>query len=212
MSALSIFKPTQPEEKPLSAEALLGAATKKAKSNSHLIYNGPDIEAAARWLTLGRQAEEIEREIGLLRDAILSVITPWHEEACARRRAHESTVEIHTPAGTVRISFQHRYGKLPLDRQDALQAVAGADFERFFKKSVSLKVKKEISEDPVRLEQMVITLAQTMGPENFAMVFEVEQSWSPTKVFTETSCQLPPEARTALQAAGLKQVIAMAAK
>jgi len=210
MSALSIFKP--PQEKPLSAADLLGAATKKAKSNNHLIYNGPEIEDAARWLVLGRQGDEIEREKALARDAILSVVTLWHEEQCAKRRTHESTVEINTPSGIVRISFQHRYGKLLLDRQSALQAAAGADFERFFKKSVSLKVKKEIAEDPERLNEMVLKLAQAMGPENFAVLFEVEQSWMPTKVFTETSCQLPAEARTALQAAGLKQVIAMAAK
>jgi hypothetical protein len=67
MSALAIFKPEQAA--PLSVEALLGSATKKsAKSNNHLIYNGKDTEAAAKWLGLGRQAEEIERELALLRD------------------------------------------------------------------------------------------------------------------------------------------------
>ena len=214
MSALSVFRPAKPEEPaPLSAEALLGAATKKpTKSNSHLLYNGADTQAAARWITLGKQAEEIERELALLRDTILGLIVPWHEETCARRRAHESTVEITTPAGTMRVTFQHRYTKLPLDREPALRTAVNDEFERFFKRSVSLKVKKEVSEDPTRLEQMVLTLAKSIGPENFAALFEVEQSWAPTKAFTETSCQLPPETRAALHAAGLKQVVALAAK
>lgn len=43
-------------------------------------------------------------------------------------------------------------------------------------------------------------------------MFEVEQSIAPTKAYTETSCQLPPETRAALTAAGIKQVVAMAAK
>ena len=215
MSALTVFKPAEPQEKtePLSAAALLGAATKKpTKGTSHLAYSGTGTEAAARWLVLGRQAEEIERELGLLRDAILGVVTPWHEETCARRRAHESTVEIATPSGTLRVSFQHRYAKLPLDREAGLRAAVNDDFDRFFKRSVSLKVKKEVAEDPARLEQMVLALAQSIGAENFAALFEVEQSLTPTKAFTETSCQLPSETRAALTAAGVKQVVAMAAK
>src|SRR2546423_9390723 len=165
MSALSVFKPEEPREKaePLSAAALLGAATKTpTKGTSHLSYTGPAAEPAARWLVLGHQAEEIEREMGLLRDAILDAVAPWHEETCARRRAHESTVEIATPSGTVRVSFQHRYTKLPLDREAALRQAVNGDYERFFKRSVSLKVKKEVAEDPARLEQMVLTLAKSM--------------------------------------------------
>ena len=215
MSALSVFKPAEPQEKaePLSAAALLGAATKKpTKDTSHLTYTGPAAEPAARWLLLGRQAEEIEREIALLRDAILGVVAPWHEETCARRRAHESTVEIATPSGTVRVSFQHRYAKLPLDREAALRTAVNDDFERYFKRSVSLKDKKEVAEDPARLEQMVLALAETLGAENFAALFDVEQSLAPTKTFTESSCQLPSETRAALAAAGVKQVVTMAAK
>jgi hypothetical protein len=167
---------------------------------------------AARWLALGRQADEIEREVALLRDTILGAVIPWHEETCARRRTHESTVEIATPAGTLRVSFQHRYTKLPLDREAALRQAVNGDYERFFKRSVSLKVKKEVAEDPARLEQMVLALAESIGAENFAALFEVEQSLAPTKAFTETSCQLPAETRAAMKAAGVKQVVAMAAK
>jgi len=59
---------------------------------------------------------------------------------------------------------------------------------------------------------MVLALAKTLGAENFAAMFEVEQSIAPTKAFTETSCQLPPETRAALTLAGIKQVVALAAK
>jgi len=121
-------------------------------------------------------------------------------------------VEIITPAETVRVSFQHRYIKLPLDREAALRDAVSGDFERFFKRSVSLKVKKEVAEDLARLEQMVLALAESIGAENFAALFEVEQSLTPTKAFTETSFQLPPETRATLHAAGVKQVVAMAAK
>ena len=58
----------------------------------------------------------------------------------------------------------------------------------------------------------MLALAKTLGAENFAAMFEVEQTLAPTKVFTESSWQLSPETRAALTAAGIKQVVAMAAK
>jgi len=211
--ALSVYKPAEKPDQPVSAADLLSAATKKpSRSTSHLTYTGQGIEQAARWIVLHRQAEEIEREEQLLRDAVIEIVTPWHAEACARRRAHESTVEMSTPAGTLRLSFQHRYAKLLVDREAALRAAVKDEFDRFFKRSVALKVKKEVAEDPARLEQMVLALAKTLGAENFAAMFEVEQSIAPTKAFTETSCQLPPETRAALTLAGIKQVVALAAK
>jgi hypothetical protein len=69
-----------------------------------------------------------------------------------------------------------------------------------------------VAEDPARLEQLVVALAESIGADNFASLFEVEQSLIPNTAFTETSCQLPPETRTALAAAGVKQIVAMAAK
>jgi hypothetical protein len=78
--------------------ALLAGATKKAKTTSHLVYPGEaGREAAARWLALDAELAETERELGLVREQILDVIRPWHEETCARRHAHEPTVVINGP-------------------------------------------------------------------------------------------------------------------
>jgi hypothetical protein len=83
---------------PVSAVALLAGATKKGKTTSHLVYTGEaGQEAAARWLELNARFAETERELGLARDQVLDVIRPWHEETCARRRAHEATVVVETP-------------------------------------------------------------------------------------------------------------------
>jgi hypothetical protein len=197
----------------VSAAALLAGAAKKGKATSHLVYTGETgQEAAARWLELSTQFAETERELGLARDQVLDVIRPWHEETCARRRAHEATVVVETPTGALRVSFQHRYCKLGLDREEHLRQVLGDDFERFFKRTVSLKVKKEVAEDPAQLEQMVMALAEALGAENFASLFEVEQSLAPTKAYTETSCQLPAETRAALNLAGVRQIVALTAK
>lgn len=216
MHALSIHKPPQTQEQPpakVSAAALLGSATKKSsKSSSHLAYTGPAaLQAAARWLETNAKAEEAERELALLRDEILKDVRIWHADACARLRRHESTVELTTTAGKVRVSFQHRYSKIPLESETALREAVGDEFEKYFKRSVALKVKKEVAEDPERLEQLVIALAESIGADNFASLFEVEQTLAPTKAFTESSCQLPAATREALGSAGVKQIVAMTA-
>ena len=102
----------------VSAAALL-AATKKAKATSHLVYTGEaGQEAAARWLELNGQFAETERELALVRDRVLDVVRPWHEETCARRLTHEPTVVVETLTGALRVSFQHRYTKLAMDREE----------------------------------------------------------------------------------------------
>jgi hypothetical protein len=53
------------------------------------------------------------------------------------------------------VSFQHRYTKLALDREEHLRQLLGEDFEPYFKRTVSLKVKKDVAEDPERLDAMV---------------------------------------------------------
>jgi hypothetical protein len=212
MSAIVKQPGSTPQDK-LSAADLLAGATKKGKTTSHLLYTGEaGREAAARWLELSAHLAETERELGLVRDKILDVIRPWHEETCARRHAHEPTVVVETPTGALRVSFQHRYTKLALDLEADLRGLLKDDFDRYFKRAVSLKVKKEIAEDPGQLEQMVVALAEALGAENFATFFEVEQSLSPTKAFTETKWQFPAETRAALLLAGVRQIVALAAK
>jgi hypothetical protein len=212
--ALSTTPATTPQSNgAVSAAALLKAAAKKPTSDSHLAYTGEDgREAAARWLKLHATKQETERKLELVRDEVLGIVAPWHEETCARRRAHESTVVIETKDGTARVSFQDRYSKLPIGCEEKLRQVLGAAFDSFFKRGVSLKVKKQVAEDPVRLEQLVVALAESIGADNFASLFEVEESLIPNTAFTETKCQLPPETRAALTAAGVKQIVAMAAK
>jgi hypothetical protein len=74
------------------------------------------------------------------------------------------------------------------------------------------QVKKEVAEDPERLGQMVLTLAEALGAETFASLFDVEQSLTPTKAYTESSCQLPAQTRAALNLTGVRQIVALAAK
>src|SRR5262245_31508925 len=89
-----------PQAKTVSAADLLAGATKKGKPSNHLIYVGEvGCEAATRWLDLNDKLAETERELALARDRVLDVIRPWHEDACAKRKAHEATVVVETPTG-----------------------------------------------------------------------------------------------------------------
>src|SRR5262245_65990320 len=92
-----------------SAADLLAGATKKGKSSNHLVYVGEvGCEAAAHWLDLNDKLAETERELALARDRVLDVIRPWHEDTCAKRKAHESAVVVATPTVALHASFQHR--------------------------------------------------------------------------------------------------------
>ena len=216
-AALSIFQPSDEQGKAKakpkpSAASLLSAAKKPAKgSSSHMTYTGdPGREVAARWLALNAKVAETERELGLARDQLIEIIRPWHSAACAHRRQHESTVVVDSPAGGVRVSFQHRYARIPLDQEVHLQALVAAEYKRFFRRTCSLKVRKEIADDPATLDAIVEALGEALGADKFALVFEVDQSLIPTKAYTETSCQLPAETRAGLSLAGVRQIVAVA--
>jgi hypothetical protein len=76
-----------------------------ASTGTPLVYVGEvGSEAATRWLDLNDKFAETERELALARDRVLDVIRPWHEDACAKRKAHEATVVVETPTGALRVS------------------------------------------------------------------------------------------------------------
>jgi hypothetical protein len=213
MSAIVKQSVPAPQAKSVSAADLLAGAAKKGKSSNHLVYVGEvGCEAATRWLDLNDKFAETERELALARDRVLDVIRPWHEDACAKRKAHEATVVVETPTGALRVSFQHRYAKLGLDREEHLRELLGEGYDRHFKRTVSLKVKKEVAEDPERLDAMVLALAEALGAENFSSLFEVEQSLTPTKAYTESYCQFASATRVQLALIGVRQIVAVAAK
>src|SRR5262245_39468113 len=105
MSAIVKQSVPTPQAKTVSAADLLAGAAKKDKSSNHLVYvGGVGSEAATRCLDLNDEVAEIERELDLARDRVLDVIRPWHEDACAKRKAHEATVVVETPNGALRVS------------------------------------------------------------------------------------------------------------
>src|SRR5262245_31726008 len=166
---MSVVKQSVPAPQAKTAADLLAGAAKKGKSSNHLVYVGEvGCEAATRWLDLNDKFAETERELALARDRVLDVIRPWHEDACAKRKAHEATVVVETPTGALRVSFQHRYAKLGLDREEHLRELLGADYARNSRRTASSKVKKEGAEDRERLDAMVLDLAEAPGAENFA--------------------------------------------
>ncbi|HMF14971.1 MAG TPA: hypothetical protein VKE94_21795 [Gemmataceae bacterium] len=69
-----------------------------------------------------------------------------------------------------------------------------------------------MAEDPERLDAMVLALAEVLGAENFGSLFEVEQTVTPTKAYTESSCQFPAATRVQLNLIGVRQIVAVAAK
>jgi hypothetical protein len=184
---------------------LKAAAKASSKKKDGLDYAG-ELPGSAELLRALRQRDELEREIDLLRESVRRTLEPWYREQLVSR-GYETTVR----AAGLRLSFQHRYAKLPADREEPLRGIVNGSFERFFKPVSSLRVRKEIAEDPERLDAVVLDLANTLGAERFAEVFECEQTLTPTRVFTERRyLDLTPEQNAALELAGVRQIVSFA--
>src|SRR5262245_58144240 len=168
MSAIVKPPACAPQAKSVSAADLLAGAAKEGQ-----VQQPPDLRRRSRLRSrhpLARPERQVRGDraragpgprSGAGRDPPLARDAPG-------AKAHEATVVVETPTGALRVSFQHRYTKLALDREEHLRELLGEDYERYFKRTVSLKVKKEGAEDRERLDAMVLDLAEAPGAENFA--------------------------------------------
>jgi hypothetical protein len=199
--------------KKVDARALLKAAAKapvQSKRNSPFDYDGNLEAVAGKILALTQQKDEIEREIGLARDEIRRTVDPWYQELL-KANGYEHTVRV--PAGkvgTLRITYTARYYKLLADREGALREAVGDSYDDYFRPGAKLKVRKEITDDPERLAEVVVQLGEALGANAFQEVFEAEQTILPTKLFTENRYRdLDPEQNAKLTMAGVCQVVSM---
>ena len=194
-----------------AAQLLQAAAQPSARSHrlSPFDYDG-DLQAlAVQVIELSRQKAESERALGLAHEDIRQAVDPWYRE---RLSQHGYEPSVRVPAGQygyLRVTYQHRYLKLPLAKADGLRELLGTVFEQFFQQAVSLKVRKEVAEDSQWLAKVVVQLGQLLG-NDFARIFEAEQTLLPTRAFTELRYrQLDASVNERLEGAGVRQVVAM---
>jgi hypothetical protein len=193
-------------------ENLLAAAAKEEprKPDPFPCLEKPILAMARSWLGAAAAMEEQQERLKLYREKILEALAAWHLEQCRGRGAWEPSVTLETAKGTLRVTFQHRYAVMPQRQEAALAELAGEDFGRWFAKHYALAVKKEIAEDPVKLEATVASLAKALGKEKFAEIFDVTQRLQPTEEFTQERHEIEPDELEAFAAAGVKQIAALA--
>lgn len=188
-----------------SAADLLASAAKSAKPGRLTCANEFAVQNAQHWLRLDHQIKELSREQDMTRDALIDAVRPFHEEQCTRRRSYESSVYV----DGVRVSFQHRWSKIRADQEPGLREVFNGQYDQLFKRAVTVKLRKEITEDAEALDAVVLELANALGAERFAALFEVEQGIAPTKIFTESQYNHDQTVRAKLGLAGVRQVVAV---
>lgn len=203
--------------KPKSVSDLLkSAATKRAgpaKRPSGFLYDGDPL-APADVLHKMRVAEEAESESKLGKSCLRAIIDPWYAEQI-RTQSYQATVRIicgvreDGSTDELRISYQHRWSKVPMDRDPAIRSIVGDDrFDQFFQKQCGFKIRKEISEDPERLTRVVAQMMEGTIAENFASYFEYEEFLYPTRMCTEQRWrELTAEQNAGLESQGLRQVV-----
>ncbi len=201
------------DDKPDVLSYLDAAKQPGKKKSTQLEYDGDPaaVELAAAWLVWNQREDEAKREKEMVRDQILQFVRPWHEEQCRARQAHTPTVNVPTKdEDAVRVSFQHRYGKIDADRETMLREAVGPEFPAFFRIAYALKLRKEIADDFQKLQEFIQILASVVGPQRFAAWFDVEKTIVPTHLLTERKPNLPAEVLSKLDAAGVEQVVALA--
>jgi hypothetical protein len=157
---------------------------------------------AARWLAAHRQEALIEQELATLRAVVLDAVRPWHAQRCADLGHHETTVLIPTLAGVVQVIFANAWKKIDAGRADDLEAELGTDvFRRCFREAATVNLKKQITDDPQRLNQIVRELANLIG-EKFLEWFECEAQLVPNDEFLELQLDA-----AALGRLGLEQLV-----
>lgn len=118
--------------KPDGIQALLDSATKSTtRKSKHLkLWDQQVVELAKSFASYSKMNDEMQRDLAKLKEDIIREATPEHERYCRNQGAHEPTVEIDAGNhGTVRISFQHRYGKISADKAPALVELLGDEYQ-----------------------------------------------------------------------------------
>lgn len=199
----------------LTAAMLLGRARKTVakKPAAGLLWDGePDVPAEV--LHGIRALKETERTLAADKDRLLDIVLPWYRERI-RTDGYEATVRFICairPDGKaydeLRMAVIHRYSAIPAERECELRKVVGGKFDMYFSPAATLKLKKEVADDPELLEVVVLAVAQAIGPEKFAAWFESTQTLACSRAFTERRfTELSDEQNARLEQAGVKQVI-----
>jgi hypothetical protein len=197
--------------KMLDAGALLKSAAKSPGTSKASPFDYGNLPAASRVLLLTRQRDELDRELALAKDEVRAAVDPFYRD-CLAKHGFESSVRVDAAkAGKLRVTFVHRYCKLAASVGEQIAQIAGAAYDRFFKTGATLKLRKEIADDPERLNDAVLALAEAIGPKRFQEFFECEQTLIPTRAFTERRYnELSAEQNVQLEALGVKQIVSMA--
>lgn len=162
--------------------SLLEAAEKPRRTGA-LIFSALDtLPQAEQCLKLIRRHDTLKAQLTEAKAIVASAIQAWREQ----QPSYDPCVVIPIgDVGTLQVLFKQQWHKIPSQKEAELRAELGEAFDDSFREQVTLKVRKDVTDDPKKLEQIVLALANAVGPEQFAAWFEVERTWVPTATFAE---------------------------
>lgn len=175
----------------------------KRKTSDHLQFPaGPEVLDLAERLAVAKTTlRETEASYETMRGQLNDIVAPWHAQKCAMRGKFIPAVDI----GPLCLSLGRRWCRIDVSQADRLKELVGEElFEKYFRLSVSMRVRREVAEDPERLEQVVDRLQEMLGDE-FWEIFEADRSLAPTDRYSLDVVEMTPE-RQAEMAAVVKRV------
>ncbi len=193
------------------AEAvLLAAQKKKPKPEPFLCKNKAALGHARKFLAAAIKQEAAKGEVSKAKEKLIELVAPFHLEQCHKRGSYEVQVRLDVKLAAVRLSFEDRYYKIPLNKSAALKELVGRDYPAFFQTAFGVKVKKAIADDQKQLRRAINELVKALGRDRFLEIFEADVSIEPTTAFTEARPGLEPKLLEALTGAGVRQVVTVA--
>lgn len=163
--------------------ARLLEATRKTKREGPLHYDqGEGLDTARDWLRLHRASEQLEAELGELKERLLAAVRPWHEEQCVAG-GFVACVLVPSAKGMIQVLLGNRFKKIPGERAGVLKKELGKDFDAAFEQVVSVKLRKSIAEDGSAADAAIRELARALGQDRFGELFETEVTLQPSEEF-----------------------------
>ena len=167
-----------------SIDDVLASATvkKESKSTSKTPVMEVDSQTQAmaqRLRVLKDTIDSNTTEYDALSQDFVAAIDPKREDLI-NRQGYVSSLKVPDGQGlSVGITFSSSYSKIPIEAQPSIEEIIGERFDEFFIRPMEITVKKDVTDEALK------DLIQSVGPERFALFFDVARWLKPNERYTK---------------------------
>lgn len=167
-------------KKELNLDDILNSAVKEKPSKKGAVPRITVSKKAAETVdeisAMKEQIDSLQTMVELKTEEVLQVVVPQREEIC--KEEYASSIKVAGSTSEIMFTWKDAYSKIPLEDEEKLRQIVGADYSNYFDKKLKIEVREEVGEDKLK------ELISAIGAEKFAEYFQVEQWVTPKKRYT----------------------------